>query len=542
MAGSSEFPDIGVNDRRKELRFPADTICDVTDLQPRSHRIARIIDVSRSGLRIEVGEPFDPGANIQIRVGETVFVGTVKSCRPDSGGFHVGIHLPQADTSGLVLEVAHKKLEQKLARASEAEFRAFFEELPVACHEIDTEGIVRRINRKECEILGAQSSTVLGKPIWKFIAPEQLEQARESVRRKVAGEQPLAPFVREYVRKDGVRLFLEIHETLVRDNNGEIVGIRSVMIDMTERKKVEAALKEGKEQAEQANLTKRRFLANMSHEIHTPLNGILGMTELTLDTKLTSEQTGYLNIVKNCALSLLMVFNDILDFSEIDAGTLHMNPVEFNLPETLAHLIQVVSISARQKGLRLAHHVAPEAPTSIVGDPIRLRQILWHVLGNSVKFTEKGEISLCVDLVSRDGNDVRLRFSVTDTGIGIPEDRRARVFEAFAQADDSSTRRYGGVGLGLTISARLVKMMGGTIRLDSKPGVGTTCDFTACFGMAVVTEASSSRAGSEIAKSENKLRESGARPDLSFTPEVSVAKKTPPGASLPSSVSPLLGK
>lgn len=197
---------LGENDRRKEQRFQATGICDITLFQECDQKAATVIDVSRSGLQIEIGEPLNPGASVQIRFKEAVFVGAVKNSRAHAAGFRVGIHLPQSDNASLILDVARKKAEQ-LADASEEQFRILFEEAPVAYHEIDTKGIVRRINRTGCELLGFPASKVVGKAIWEFIAPEQQGSARESVSRKVSGEQPLAIFVREYLRKNGTRLF-----------------------------------------------------------------------------------------------------------------------------------------------------------------------------------------------------------------------------------------------------------------------------------------------------------------------------------------------
>ncbi|MGA2435327.1 MAG: ATP-binding protein, partial [Bryobacteraceae bacterium] len=238
-----------------------------------------------------------------------------------------------------------------------------------------------------------------------------------------------------------------------------------------------------KEAAETANRAKSEFLANMSHEIRTPMNGVLGMTELLLDTATSAEQREYLNLVKDSADSLLTVINDILDFSKIEAGKLDLDRVEFVLRDVLDGIVKPFSLRAEQKKLTLRWEVQPEVPATILGDPARLRQVLNNLVGNALKFTEEGEIAIQVIVASRNDGGACLQFSVRDTGIGIPLEKRQTIFESFSQADCSITKRYGGTGLGLTISSRLVAMMGGGIWVESAPGQGSTFHFTARFGI-----------------------------------------------------------
>lgn len=292
------------------------------------------------------------------------------------------------------------------------------------------------------------------------------------------------PIEHVHLNAGGDEIFVEVSAFPIMDESGEVRQAVHVRRDITERKKAEKAILSAKEKAEEASRSKSEFLANLSHEFRTPMNGIIGMTELALDTELNPEQTDYLNLVKMSAEALQVLLNDILDFSKIEAGRLQLEQIDFDLKDCVEDAVHTLAFKAHGKGLEIILNIDKAIPEILVGDPGRLRQVLLNLLGNAVKFTHKGEIIVSAELEGAVGENLTLHFKVADTGIGIPREKQELIFSDFTQADSSTTRKYGGAGLGLAISSKLVDMFGGEIWVESEVGQGSTFHFTARFSVA----------------------------------------------------------
>ncbi|HMD99495.1 MAG TPA: response regulator [Terriglobia bacterium] len=326
------------------------------------------------------------------------------------------------------------------------------------------------------------------------ISPYLDPARRKEFREKLKSEGKVLDYEYQQHKKDGTPFWILERAMMVAGPSGESL-IEGTAIDITERKLAEEKLqveiverKRAEEAADAANRAKSEFLANMSHEIRTPMNGVLGMTDLLLDTALDTEQRDYAAMAKASAESLLTIINDILDFSKIEAGRLELESVDFSLRGTVEPTVKTLALRAHEKGLELNCVFDPDVPDALVGDSSRVRQVLVNLLGNAVKFTQKGEVNLRVQAEPAIPGFTCLHFSVRDTGIGIAPEKQPGIFEAFIQVDGSTTRRFGGTGLGLTISRQLVQMMGGRIWVESVPGQGSTFHFTASFGTGEVRE------------------------------------------------------
>ena len=385
-----------------------------------------------------------------------------------------------------------KRAEQALRDLSEFQ-KAILDSAGHAIISATPDGIIRVFNPAAEQLLGYSAKELVGKETPAIFHDPQEVAARAQAFSAELGidlEPGFDVFVEKcrrglpnahewtYIKKDGSQLTVLLTITALRNPEGTITSFMGVASDITTLKRTQQELMLAKDAAEAASIAKSQFLANMSHEIRTPMNGVLGMTELLLSTPLTERQRQMVHTVQQSATSLLTIINDILDYSKIEAGKLQLEHTDFDLSHLLGDAIQLFSESARQKGLSLSVTITPSLPTTLQGDPTRLRQILLNLIGNAVKFTAAGSITVSADCLKRSAGQILLRVTIRDTGIGIPPESRARVFDAFAQADGSTTRKFGGTGLGLTIVKQLVHLMGGTVDLESIPGLGSTFGFT----------------------------------------------------------------
>jgi len=384
-----------------------------------------------------------------------------------------------------------KQIEEEL-RASEERYRQIIENARDIVYGTDENGYCTFINPITEKMTGYSKKELSGKHYLDVVSPDYRDEAA-----KFYGLQFVKKIKNTYhelplATKNGSELWLGQNVQLLMED-GEITGFQVVARNITERRRVGKELQKAKDEAESANLAKTEFLASMSHEIRTPMNAIIGMADLLLETSLDPEQQQYVQTFQSAGENLLNIINSILDISKVEAGHIILETIDFSLDDTIESIGEVMAVRAHEKGLELAYHVMPDAPTELLGDPVRLRQILINLVGNAIKFTEKGEIFVQVkkqvseveNQMSEDGK-VELLFSVTDTGIGISPEKIDTIFDIFTQADSSTTRKYGGTGLGLAISKQLVKLMGGHIQVESKPGQGSTFSFTARFAIGSV--------------------------------------------------------
>lgn len=363
-------------------------------------------------------------------------------------------------------------------RAEEERDRFFTLSIDMLCI-AGFDGYFKHLNPAWEKTLGFTKEELLAKLFLDFVHPEDRAATLAATEQLSTTGGEIISFENRYLCKDGTYKWLAWDAAPFSEQQ----MIYAVARDITEGKRAEAELQKAKAAAETATRAKSEFLANMSHEIRTPMNGIIGMTELALDTELTSQQREYLTTVKDSADSLLRLLNDILDFSKIEAGKLGLEPIDFSLRESLEDTMKTLALRAHKKGLELACHIPPDVPDTLVGDPGRLRQLVVNLSSNSIKFTEEGEVVVDAAVESRTEEEICLHFAVSDTGIGIPPDKQRVIFEAFSQADSSTTRKYGGTGLGLAISTQLAALMGGRTWVESEVGKGSTVHFTARFGL-----------------------------------------------------------
>ena len=424
---------------------------------------------------IEAHAPFRAEARVRRADGEWRWVSSYAEARFSPTGEFLG-HV------GLSPDITERKHADEALRGSEEKFRQLAENIREVFWMTSARGEqILYVSPAYETVWGRSRDELYRSPkAWmEAIEPEDQGAAAEKNRKQLAGD----PVVSEYrIRRPGGELrWVRDRGFAVRGPDGRIQRIAGIAEDITDQKRYQETLVCAREAAEAANRAKSEFVANMSHEIRTPMNGVIGMTGLLLDTELTAEQRQYAEIVRSSGESLLAVINDILDFSKIEARKLELEVLDFDLRTVLETSIELLSPLALEKGLRLECMIGPETPMRLKGDYGRLRQVLLNLGGNAIKFTSRGEVIIRVHLDREDIDSPGIRFSVEDTGIGIPANRQADIFSPFTQADGSTTRKYGGTGLGLAISRQLVEMLGGQIGVDSERGKGSKFWFTAVF-------------------------------------------------------------
>lgn len=409
---------------------------------------------------------------------------------------------------GIGRDVTDQKRTEETLALNEARFRDISLSMADWIWEVDHKGRYTFAAGNTKELLGHKPDDMLGKTPMDFMPPAEAERVGEILSTLIAHKEPIIDLKNWVLKKDGSRICLLTNGVPIIDKGGTLLGYRGVDKDITREKQAKEKLKQINrelevaiahahtltQRAEMANAAKSEFLANMSHEIRTPMNGIIGMTDLVLDTPLTAEQREYLEMAQMSANALLGLLNDILDFSKIEAGKMELEAIAFDLRVTVENAVHTLALKAHEKQLELICHIRPDVPTALIGDPGRLRQIIVNLAGNAIKFTEAGEVVIRVEAEKQTATGATLCFTVSDTGIGIPKETLATIFDSFTQGDGSATRKYGGTGLGLSISRQLVELMGGTIQAESpnpfrgtEPsptvGTGSLFQFTAHFDL-----------------------------------------------------------
>ena len=394
-----------------------------------------------------------------------------------------------------VRDLTDRKLAELALKESEARFRTMMEQLPIAMQVFTPDGILREANQAAEELFNYSAAELIGKR--NVLKDEQVKKigALPLLERAIKGETvPASEWQFNATTSFGAggMLWLKSRFYPLKDADEKVKNIVILHEDITELKQYQQhleemieqrtlELKQAKEEAEAANRSKSEFLANMSHEIRTPMNAIIGFSGLALKTDLTAKQYDYIKKIDTSAKSLLGIINDILDFSKIEAGRMEMESIDFRLDDVMNNIVNTISVAAAKKGIELLSAIDEDVPRALIGDPLRLGQVLTDLANNAVKFTEGGNIFIKAELLNKDAILCQIEFSVRDSGIGMTLEQMGKLFTAFSQADTSVTRKYGGTGLGLTISKRLVKMMNGEISVESNPGKGSLFSFTARF-------------------------------------------------------------
>ncbi len=370
-------------------------------------------------------------------------------------------------------------LQQALVESKEI-FRIIFEHSPEAITVTDKEERIMAWNPMAEKLLGMDKTDLFNKPVHELYPIKEWERMRALNIRKTGW---LSDLDTKVVRKDGRLLDVNASITVLKDNKGHIMGAIAILRDLSRQKLVEEQLVQAKLAAEEANTSKSVFLAKMSHEVRTPMNAVIGMLELTLDTELTDEQRDNLKVAKDAADNLLSLINDILDLSRAQAGKVVIEEVEINVADIVKNVCKALMVIARHKNIDVVWEIDPKIPRLMIGDPVRLRQVLINIINNAVKFTHKGQVQVKVKVESFTAKDCIIKFDVVDQGIGIPPKNLATIFDVFTEAHNTTARRFGGTGLGLAICKKLVEMMKGTLSVTSVDGQGSTFSFSIIFGV-----------------------------------------------------------
>ncbi len=378
----------------------------------------------------------------------------------------------------IMRDITKQKLAERKIKESENKIRIILDNSPAAITLTDEQERIVSWNKYTEEILGKTKQELLMMPVSALYPPDEWKRIRGANIRKKGGQHH---FETKVIGLQGKIIDVDLSVNVLKDSQNNVIGSVGIMQDITEQKKVQKMVLQAKQEAEKANSAKSLFLANMSHEVRTPMNTIMGMMDLTLETPLSDEQKENLQTAKDAADNLLSLLNDILDLSRVEAGKIILEYIELSIRNIVQSVVKGMSILAAKKNVELIWEVDPHVPEFVAGDPIRIRQILVNLINNAIKFTFKGKITTKIRLNFMNEHECELQFSVEDEGIGIPKDKQSNLFSVFTQVDESTTRRFGGTGLGLAICKRLVEMMGGGIWLESEEMKGSTFYFTAKF-------------------------------------------------------------
>ncbi len=379
---------------------------------------------------------------------------------------------------GIIRDITKQKAAERKIKESENKIRIILDNSAASITLTDQNERIVSWNRYTEQMFGFKHKDIYLKHVSSLYPPEEWTKIRAENIRKLGSKHHMETKV---IKKNGGMIDVDLSINILKDSNDNIVGSVGIIQDITQQKQFQQMLMQSKLAAEEANTAKSLFLANMSHEVRTPMNTIMGMIDLTLDTNLSDEQKDNLKVAKDAADNLLGLINDILDLSKVEAGKIKLEAIDLNLPSIITNVCKGLSVLARNKNLEIVTQMPPDIPETLIGDPVRIRQILINLINNAVKFTERGRITVALKMMRLSEHESEVLFSVNDTGIGIPQNKQEMIFEAFTQADDSTTRRYGGTGLGLAICKRLVAMMDGKIWVESEDGKGSTFYFTAHF-------------------------------------------------------------